>query len=79
METTTLSEAALSLLRRRASGELVPVTDDTRPAYRELAGAGIMVAGHSFTGGRESVFKFTEAGWALATATWPAESAAPRR
>jgi hypothetical protein len=79
METTTLSEAALCLLRRRTSGERVPVTDDTRPAYRELAGAGLMVAGHSFTGGRESVFKFTEAGWGLATATWPEESALPRR
>lgn len=79
METTTLSEAALTLLRRRVSGERVPVTEETRPAYRELTGAGIMVSGHSFTGGRESVFKFTEAGWDLVTATWPEESALPRR
>jgi hypothetical protein len=33
METTTLSESALALLRRMG-GERVPVTDDTRPAYR---------------------------------------------
>jgi hypothetical protein len=78
MKTTNLSEAALRLLRRRTSGERVPVTDDTRPAYRELAGAGLMVAGHSFTGGRESMFKFTETGWSQATETWPEESALPR-
>src|SRR4051794_13585286 len=59
----TLSDAALALLRRRAGGERVPVTEETRPAYRELAAAGILVAGHSFALGRESVFKVTEAGW----------------
>jgi hypothetical protein len=75
---TTLSNEAVTLLHRRTSGERVPVTDESRPAYHELASAGIMVAGHSFTGGRESVFKFTEAGWKRATATWPSESASTR-
>jgi hypothetical protein len=60
-------------------GERVDVTEETRPAYRELLEAGLMVAGHSFTGGRESVFKFSEAGWELAIATWPVESALPCR
>ena len=73
----TLSESALALLRRRTSGERVPVTDGTRPAYRELAQAGIMVAGHSFTGGG-TAFRVHGGGLELATATWPEESATPR-
>ena len=47
-----LSESALALLRRRASGEGVPVSDETLPAYRRTVGAGIMISGHSFTLGR---------------------------
>ena len=79
-----LSDAALSLLRRRASGEDVPVTDESRPAYRELAQAGVMVVGHSFSKGREAFYTFSGWGWKLAgmmdrlTAPSPSESAAPR-
>jgi hypothetical protein len=76
-QTVALSERAIALIRRRLSGDR-EVTHENLEAYRELARAGIMVAGHSFTGGRESVFKFTDDGWAFANATWPGESAAPR-
>jgi hypothetical protein len=68
MSTTTLSEKARALLLRRVSGERVPVTDENRAAYQELVVAGIMIAGHSFSLGRESMYKFTEAGWGFATA-----------
>jgi hypothetical protein len=40
MENTTLSESALSLLRRRLADEWVEVTDDSRPLYR-LTKAGV--------------------------------------
>lgn len=75
--TIALSERAVALIRRRLLGER-EVTPENLEAYHELARAGILVAGHSFTGGRESVFKFTEEGWSFAKATWPGESASPR-
>jgi hypothetical protein len=68
MSTTTLSEKARALLLRRVSGERVQTTDENRAAYQELVAAGIMVPGHSFSLGRESVYKFTEAGWDFAAA-----------
>ena len=54
----------------------MPVDDTNREAHRELARAGLMIAGHSFVGGRESFYRFTEAGWDFANATWPEESVA---
>ena len=65
--TDTLSAEALVLLRRHAErkGD-IPVDDSTRETYRELARQGLMVVGHSFTGGRESVYRLTELGWKLA-------------
>ena len=75
MQAPMLSEAAANLLRLRARREAVPVTDETRPAYRELAAAGLMVAGHTFQLGRESVYKFTTKGWAMVNAPSRAESA----
>ena len=75
MISTTLSEAAAALLQRRLSGDRVEVTDETRPAYRELAEAGIMVAGHTFQLGRESAYRFTPEGWAMVNAPSRAESA----
>ena len=39
------------LLRRRLAGEWVDVTDGTRPLYRELVGAGMMIPLHSFARG----------------------------
>ena len=37
--------------------------DENRAAYRELAAAGLMMAGHSFAGGDESVFRLTKEGF----------------
>lgn len=62
MSEITLSEAALDLLRRRLDRERVPVTDATRPAYRELAEAGLAIPLHTMTGGDESAYRLTEAG-----------------
>ena len=58
-----ISDDALSLLRLHADRRgAVAVDDLTRPLYRELADAGLMVVGHSFTGGRESLYRLTETG-----------------
>jgi hypothetical protein len=62
-ETVTLSDVALAVLRLRISGQEVEVTDETRDAYRELAEARLMVPVHTFTGGRDSHYRFTEEGW----------------
>jgi hypothetical protein len=58
MQTITLSESALAVLRFRAKKYPVKVNDRTLPAYRELVAAGIMVPD------QESGFQFTEDGWA---------------
>jgi len=58
MQTITLSESALAVLRFRAKKYPVKVNDRTLPAYRELVAAGIMVPD------QESGFQFTEYGWA---------------
>jgi hypothetical protein len=52
-----LSESALAVLRLRAKGLRLPVTDRRLPAYRELVGAGIMEPD-----GEE--YRFTPDGWA---------------
>jgi hypothetical protein len=56
-----LSAAALALLRRRLDGERVEVTDESRPHYRELAEAGLMIPLHTFARGRDSAYRLTEA------------------
>ena len=61
-ESVSLSDAALALLNRRLVGERVEVTDDTRPLYRELSAAGLMIPLHTMTGGDESAYRLTEAG-----------------
>ena len=85
MPTIALSDAALALLRLHAERQGgIPVDDSTREPYRELARAGLMIVGHSFTGGRESFYALTEAGKKLATvlgrlpAPSHSESASPR-
>ena len=73
MQSTTLSHSALALLRRRQARERVDVTDDTRPLYRELAAAGLMIPLHTLTGGDESAYRLTEAGkdlWSLLLCIW---------
>jgi hypothetical protein len=57
-----LSEAARNVLARYLAGD-EEVTDDNRPAYRELAKAGIMMSVGTFTKGDDCVFRFTRQGW----------------
>ena len=68
METITLSDGALALLSLHAERQGgIAVDDATREPYRELAREVLMIAGHSFTGGRESFYTLTETGKKLAT------------
>ena len=71
MPTITLSDAAQDLLRRRLADEWVEVTDETRPLYSELAGAGLMSPRHSFARGRDGSYRLTEAAleWANGNAS----------
>jgi hypothetical protein len=62
-DTSNLSDAAMALLRRIASGERVEVTKANRATFRELAAARIILLGHSFVGGDESHYRFTYWGW----------------
>ena len=65
----TLSEAAVVLLRLHVERRgQIPVDDTTREPYRELARAGLMVAGHSFSRGREAFYKMTQEGFDFACA-----------
>src|SRR5947209_8072210 len=57
-----LSRAALAQFQRHLAGDR-DVTDANRAAYRELAAAGLMEAGHSFAGGDESVYRLTKEGF----------------
>ena len=60
METTTLSESALALLKGYRGDILVD--DANRDACRELAREGLLVAGHDFSRGREAFYRMTETG-----------------
>jgi hypothetical protein len=73
-KTITLTETALALLHRRLAGERVAVTDETRPHYRELVQAGLMIPLHTMTGGDESAYRLTEL--AVVSSNHPASSAA---
>jgi hypothetical protein len=46
------------LLRRIIAGR-VEITPEDMPAFRELAAARIIILGHSFAGGRESIYRWT--------------------
>ncbi len=74
-EQIMLSDSALILLRRRLSRERVPVTDETRPAYRELVEAGLMIPLHTMIGGDESAYRLTELA-VTSNASRPASSSA---
>ncbi len=65
MPTTALSDAAQVLLRRRLAGDRVEETDQTRPLYRELVEAGMMIPLHTFALGPESAYRLSEAACAL--------------
>jgi hypothetical protein len=53
-----LSEAARERLRLHLAGDR-EVTEENRPAYRELVAARIMIPLHSFVGGREAAYRLT--------------------
>jgi hypothetical protein len=59
-----LSKQALALFRLHIErrGDIM-VDDSNRETYRELARAGVMVAGNSFAGGEESVYHMTKEGF----------------
>ena len=57
LQTVRLSKSALAVLRLRAKGLRLPVTERRLAAYRELADAGIMEL-------EADNFRFTEDGWA---------------
>ena len=61
MKTLILSEPAVALLHCRLAGERVEVTDETRPFYRELVAAGMMMPLHSFARGNEGAYRLTDA------------------
>jgi hypothetical protein len=63
-EPVMLSKRALILFRLHIErrGDIM-VDDSNRKAYRELARAGLMVAGNSFAGGQESVYHVTKLGF----------------
>jgi hypothetical protein len=66
-QSVQLSDAALALLHRRLARERVEVNDQTRPLYRELAAAGLMIPLHTMTGGDESAYRLTEVGVTFAS------------
>src|SRR5947209_5875958 len=61
LENVELSAGADLLLRFGLAGERVDVTEETRPLYRELAAAGMMIPLHTFARGKESAFRLTKA------------------
>jgi hypothetical protein len=58
-----LSNAALALFRVHVERRRTIDVDANRETYRELARAGLMVAGHSFAGGDESIYRLTKEGF----------------
>jgi hypothetical protein len=80
-DTLTLSADALALIKLHLArrGDIpvgdIPVDDSTREPYRELARAGLMIASHTFVGGREARYRFTDAGWKFASLPSLEESA----
>jgi hypothetical protein len=68
MPTTALSEAAVALLLLHVERGEIPVNDSNRELHRELARAGLLIAVHTFSGGREQFYRFTQEGWNFACA-----------
>jgi hypothetical protein len=64
MQRLALSPAALALFRLHVEhGGHLEVDDSTREPYRELARAGLMQAGHTYTKGDESIYRLTKEGF----------------
>jgi hypothetical protein len=76
-----LSKKALALFRLHLEERRTINLDANREANRELARAGLMVAGNSFAGGEESVYHVTRLGFErkaellAATSPWPGSAA----
>ena len=80
MPMITLSDAALALLRLHVEWRgQIDADDSNREAYRELARTGLMIVGHSFTGGRESLYRLTKEGYDFVNAPSHGISAARPR
>ncbi len=85
MQTVTLSEAAVALLRLHLErDERIAVDDSNRLLCRELAAEGLLTVGHSFTLGREAFYVPTRLGRNLGevlarfpNAPSPSESVSP--
>ena len=67
-----LSPAARELLRRIIAGR-VEVTPENKPAFRELMAARIIMLGHSFAKGDESMYRWTYWGHKLRFELWLAQ------
>ena len=64
LATIASSAESLALLRQHAEQHgQIDVDDSNRGVYRELARAGLVVAGHNFTGGDEGVYRLTKLGF----------------
>ena len=64
MKPVALSPSALALFRLHVERQgHIDVDDTNREVYRELARAGLVRAGHTFTGGDESVYRLTKEGF----------------
>jgi hypothetical protein len=64
MRTTSLSPAELTLFQSHVErGGHLPITGDNRATYDELVQAGLMVWGHTFRDGRNSICKLTKEGF----------------
>jgi hypothetical protein len=61
MQTISLSETALALLKQNLGGMQILVNDENREDYRELARAGLMIPLHTPLG-RESAYRMTQEG-----------------
>ena len=58
-----LSKQALDLFREHLEQRRTVDLEANREAYRELARAGLMVAGNGFAGGDDSVYHVTKEGF----------------
>ena len=65
MQTVTLSQAALALLRQCLESGRSRVTPENLESYRELARAGVMYPVPGFVSGEKANFRFTDVGWAM--------------
>jgi hypothetical protein len=61
-DASNLSASARDLLRQ-LTADRVEVTPENRGAFRELVAARIVLLGHSFRNGPESVYRWTYWGW----------------